>query len=951
MADQGLSLEEAYATKSPAPSPPTSPASAPSLEDDAGLSLESVYQAQKPTIVQRLAGAPERILRAYGEFVDQFLTPSNWVDTARETANVIGQIPGALKPTPGDPMAGTLIGGIPQEARQGAFNTAVTLPQMLAVDLPNAVAGGINDLLLGSGSAAEARTAEQQARAEVSKALGFEVPNIAPPSAEQTRALVESYAPDVFGKAEEELTPEEKLARRVGEFGAAGAIGGPTAVIPSMAAAIPTRVAEEVAPDSPAWQLVAGGAGAMVPELAARAVPATQRAVARIPSVTKSGAERQAAERLLERTGGQPVAATAPDVPGLRPTTAELEPRLRSTQAEAAKTDPLLRESLAAREAENIAAARTAMDELGGKGLPESGRTLAERTVAEADAAAEQGLLQLKGVHTQDEATRKAADLIDASVTRVKNDEKILWNQFREFGQAADVPTQPLKRQLINWVRKQPKAYHPAKIKDPLDYLPPEIAQTLRKFGEKESIVEIQELRPVLRELRDNARYGSSPDARSARIYGGLYDVVTDYLKKGVRFEDPRIRTAHEAAIAKTLERVDIFDIPKEMRRVTGTDSRGGDLVSPGATLKTFVKKGPEGRDSIAQLLRADPSPDMRQFVMEYIAAEMPPAAFKARQYVQQYEPLLKEMGGGVYNRFIDVVERKAATEALRDSPLGRLAGVTPEGAMQKLLREPDPVGTAKALFRQVIGTPGGKDALRGLKRAYADDLMRRVTDATDQIISPDKLAAALNLRPELTETVLGKRAVKTLRDIEAALRRTKEASAAKIIPVEKNQSFIDLIVHAAGAGAGGYFGSLEGGIAGLAASAGVTRLRDIVHTNAQTALREMLLDPAVAEAAMRRASERNLTAVPRHARKLFEEILRATPGMAVQATRPATQPATDAIVIPRVEEPAEPSAIPVPATERRSDAATNSRTAQANRRFLITPKPNGQFLVEIAQA
>jgi hypothetical protein len=930
-----FSLDEIYKDSTKSATPPAG--AAPAAAEPEAFDVESIYKAQKPTIMQRLAGAPERILNAYGQFVDQLLTPSNWVKTIDETGNVISQIPEALKPTPGDPMAGTLIGAIPQEARQGAFNQMLLLPQQLAVDLPHAVGQGINDLLLGRDEEAVAATRPML-------------------SSEQTRALIESYAPEVLGRAEEELTPAEKLQRRVGEFATAGAAFGPSAILPSVAAAPLSRVAEEVAPGSAAWQIIAGGAGGALPEIAARAARGIPAAVSKLPAVTRAGAEEAAAQNLLKTTEGAPVAAAPSPVPGMRPTTAELEPRLRALQTEAAKTDPALRVSLAERETENLAAARNATQDLGGKGTPEIAREFAERQIAEAEKAANDALLQVRGSHSQVEAADKAAGLIDDIRTRYANDEKLLWDRFRALGNEADVPTRPLKAQLVEWIRQQPKVYRPGgKIKDSLDLLPPEVGAHLKKFGDFENIAEIQELRPVLRELRDAAASGVNPSLRSARIYDGLYNVVTKYMENPRLFKNPAVQQAHADAVAKTLERVNIFDIPREMRRVMGKDERGADIVAPGMTLKTFVKKGPEGRDTIQQLMRADPSPDMQALVAEYLASEIPEGTAAAQRWLQAYTPLLDEMGraSGVpgtspwTNRFRAVIERRAAVDALRDSPLGALAGVTPESAVKSLMRDADAANTARRLFSQLYGTTksGWRDAWRGFQRTYADEMTRRITDASGQVVSADAIAKFLSTQEDLANVMLGKQGVKTLRNVEAAVRRIEEIAASKLKPATKELRLIDFVVDAAVSGGAHFYAGLDP-ITSVAMGAGAQYLQTQIQSIGREALRELLLDPATAEAAMRRASAKNLAAVPRQARGIFTEMLRAVPGMIPQITRPEPLKDMPAIALPP------PAAQPQqPATERRSEGATNSRTAQANRRYMITPQPGGKFLIEVAQA
>lgn len=999
MAEESMTFEEALgqANKPAADEAAPAPSAAPKADEGESMSFEDAQSATLPkTIVEKLAGAPHRVLMAIGNFVDQAINPRNWTRAATETAGVVGDIPAALTPDANNPLALAPLGSIPKEMRQGMVKEAVHLPSQLLADLPRAGGDALADLLLGPGESAKAHEASTRA------AENLGLPQIPSPldllsSQSLDRALdVMGLSPWVNGAAEEALSGPEKLQRRVGEFAAAAPVAGAKAIVPSAVAAVPARIAEETAPNDPIWQILSAGAGAFLPEMAVRGVASTlPKGIKKLPATTPEGRQAATGADLAKTVEGRsPIVAPTP-VPGLRPTLAQAtdDTALLNRESAAAAEDPKLKIALEDRAKENAtvlegaeasaqSAAKTGLEDLRGTGVADDAKKFAEDTLKTERQAHEAELLKVRGVTRPTDVNDTAAARIEARLKETTDAERALWEKLKALGDRAAVRVEPLKAQVREWlgsltgVRRE---HLPAELNGYLKTLD-NLGKAPKEPGAVEGVevirpgeapkptpdgtvnlFELQDLRSMLRQARQDAASGATPNRTLAHYYGELETRVSKYLDS-FKFDDAAVQQAYQDARGFTKQRAGIFNVPREMRKVLGQDAAGADLVSSGVTLDTFIKPGPAGRDSIRQLIAADASPEMRELVVQRLAHDVPDNPKAIKKWLDDHEPLISELDGAsgpvgaspTYNRFRAVYDRAKAVEKLGKSPLGMLLDSDPEKVVARIVSQRDPAAAAQQL-RSQFG--GDIDAWRGMQRTYADRVIKAVS-SPDGTISPDKLAKFIQNNAKLNAVFLDSAGARALTDIEAALKKSLadvEKGKAMVarkgtrVPTTTDKRILDLVIDAIGGVGGLALGGVEGGIVGTAAGIGITRLRDILRTNAQETLREALLDPKMGADLMRKATRASLTAMAKPQRSWLGEIVKGVPGAAVEGAKAAEEGPTRRV--PAAAAPVDPTK-PPDKVGQNTTPATNRRVAErGGRRYAVTPLMGGKkFIVQLLE-
>lgn len=674
--------------------------------------------------------------------------------------------------------------------------------------------------------------------------------------------------------------------------------------------------AQDLFPDSPMAQLTAAILGGHAPRAMAAAPGKIKAALApTLRGTTKPGREAIVGETLNRQVpppfkpsfDPKAIAAT-----GVKPTLAQAsgDEKLLALQEHAAGKDPKLAADLARREAENKTAARTSLEGIRGDGTPAAATEHAAAQLAETERAAAAEKATIRTEKDQATLSDTARGWIEKTHGDTLAQEKVLWDRFRGLGRQVEVPVGPLRERLNNWINQQ----------DIKPAMPPEIERALAQFETdgkgSVNVVQIQALRPELRELRQTAE--AAGDMRTARVYSGLEKTVGKYLD-AITFKDSALQASLKEARDFTRERAATFKLPREMRRVLGSDTMGGERVASGSTLKQFVKTGPEGRDAIRTLLDADPPPEIRRTVADYVAAGMPEDATGARKWIKSHEPMLRELGsdGPVswYDRFSGIVDRQAAVEALRDSPLGLLNKLTPEKAVQKIMKDTvDPLRAAKELRSQMASNPA---AWSGMQRAFADEIINNITDITKRdlndrgTISPGDLTRLTHEQGALARIFLGDKGVKTLEAIDKALQQVNRRAAGGLadpknaLPSITGQRFLDKIVEklandkhggaeaALGGATAGY--AVAGFPIGTAAGAGAGYGAHLMAHAAQEPLQELfrsaLMNPEIGNALMHTASVKSMPAVPKALRPFLKDFLGAERGAVATTTSGQAQP------------------------------------------------------------
>lgn len=964
--DEGISFEDAAKglpkTATSAATPTTAP------EADEGISFDDANAtlADREGMLNKLAKLPHRILMKIGNFVDQATNTENWIKAGKNTADVVGDLPAAMSATPGDPFAATLFGGFPSEFRQGVVKEAVHLPSQLIADLPKAAGNAIADLLLGEGESAKAEAAMRRSEQTVGLPI---LPSPLDLFSSQTldRALdVLGFSGVVSGRPEIELTGPEQLQRRAGEFAAAAPIAGARAVLPSIGAAVPTRVAEETAPDDPVWQMLTAGGGAILPELIARKVgEAAPGIAARLPATTREGRVDATGKQLAKATGGRNVVPEAVPVPGLKPTLAQStdDPALLGLEARAAAEDPKLAAEMVERQKTNAAvleqhaaraqtAAQTGLEDVSGQGLPVEAKDFATAQLAVEKAAHEAELLKVKGTSRPADVNDAAAARIEQRLAETTKQERGLWERLKALGNQAIVKTAPLKAEIASWMSSLTdirRAHIPEKFTNFL--------KSIDSMGNSVNIFELQDLRSLLRTARQDAASGATPDRALAHYYGELEKRVGGYLDS-FKFEDKAVQQAYQEARSFTKQRAGIFSIPREMRKVLGSDSAGADLVSSGVTLDTFIKPGAAGRDSIRQLLAADATSEMRELVVQRLAHDIPDNVKAAKKWLADHEPLLTELDGASmagtspsFNRFRTVVDRLAAVEKLQKSPLGMLLDTDPEKVAAKIAASKDPAAAAQQLRQQFSGDA---DAWRGMQRAYADRMMKAIS-SPDGTIDLNKLAKFNRDNAKINSVFFDASGARTLNEIEQALAKATsqgEKGAAMVgragakAAGAADQRLLDLVIDAAGGGVGTLLAGTAGFVPGVVAGVGATYLRNILRTNAQEVLREAILDPSLGAALLRKANRATVAGLSKTQRAWLGDISKAIPGAVVEAQPEPEEGGKRTVPAPL------PQTAPMEKVSQNAAPAPQRRTAERNGRvYTIQPTRNGRYIVTVSDA
>lgn len=980
----------------------------------------------EPTILERLAGAPERIGNAILHFLGQAVNPANLGATIGEAVRMAPQVVEASAPDLsktrtafGQPLPVQALNIVPDEAKQGAFNALATLPSALLVDLPEAGSRLIADTLLGPGTS----DAAERASAKAAEEMGLpQLPK--PPGSQTVKALVESFAPNAFGKAEEELTPREKTERRIGEFGASAVPFGAKALMPSVAAAPMVRIAEEVAPEDPAWQLFAAATGAILPEVVARTKSTLGRIKSPLPAVTKKGAEARVGEKLLEATEGQPLATKTDLPPGYKPTTTETDARIRGVQTDALKNDKTLGAALQSRAEENIKALRGAVEETGGQGIPETARQFADDALLAAEERSRDALSALRGSTPQPVLADRAGTLLNEQLGKARAQANAPWEKLREIGAQASVDFVPLSKKIDAWLNSLTRSERQdiarnADITSKLNLIKqlagesaddvqitrygPDgqpIAPAVDEIPGWANVFEMQDIRSGLGGLARRIGSGMDPDPNLARLANDAAKIVAEHMDgKGptgvgrLEFENKAIQPLFQEAREAWRAYTERFRDPLLARRVMGHDAQGADIVSPAGLLEKFDVTGPKGRDAMRTLMAMDDSLAMQETVASNFAAELqklPTTAKAADKWLRDHTDALVEMdqagaramareaqrvaaetkkqaqalsaisGEPIvqfpqpvasvswFEKFRQIVDDRAAFEALQKSPLGLFAGVSPRTAVDNLFNHPDMLNAGRELRRQVLTQPNGRQAWRGIQRAYADRMIEKITGTSGEVVSADKLSAFLGRYGELNDILLQSKGNKLLTAIQDAARRM-ETAAAKGGAVPENLRYLDYVADGIVTGGMTY---TSGPLTGVLSGAGFHFIRDALRARSAAVMREALIDQSYGDLLMQRASAKAQKSLPRAKRPLFDDLMFAAPGIvaqeAAQAARRRAAPTGPVRLVPAAKQP---PAKPKP--ERQSQAPApvqpNQRTASNGRRYIITPMPGGKFAVEVA--
>lgn len=531
---------------------------------------------------------------------------------------------------------------------------------------------------------------------------------------------------------------------------------------------------------------------------------------------------------------------------------------------------------------------RNTLERLRGTGAPTRPRDVAEQQIAQADAAAASELHALQSGRTPTQASDLARQRIEATRQAFRERETELWRAVGADGDGAMVPVDPLRTRLRAYLSRQPKAYDNA--------MPEDVQAALYRLNPNEPLSELTPIRTMLRENAQAARAANNP--RMARIYSGLEREVGEHLDN-LQFDDANVQGAYQAARDFSRHRAQLFNQQDEVRGTLGVDRFGAPRTSSGETLGNFVQPGPGGRDSLRQLFALDNTPEMRSLVADHFVASMPQGVTQARAWLNRFSPALSEMPQ-LQAQLQNIVGRRAAAEALRETPLAMFAGASPEKAIQRLIGSPDAVRNAAALRVQLRNTP---DAWRGIQSSYADEIMRRVGSLVEQdatgnpTILPSKIAAFVRDNTALSREILGPDGALTLRTIADAMQMVTRTSrggfpgGSDTFSKLSGSRFVDRIVEAAmderapatagaagfGVGsavAGPFVGGPLGGALGYGGGAASRAAYSQARQQIDTLLSDALLNPELGRALMRRASTQSLEVLPRGVRPYLAQFV-----------------------------------------------------------------------------
>lgn len=707
------------------------------------------------------------------------------------------------------------------------------------------------------------------------------------------------------------------FARQTGEFLGGGLLlGGPKAAIPSLGASVGTDVAQQVAPDSPGWQVIGGALGAYAPGMVASGVRGTANAAKAVPEAavaageavskpfTDKGREAVVGTALYEAAGKRVPDLDEPAVPGLAPTLGQVTNNegllaLEKTMAKSAEGVLPFKERLQ----ENQAVAREAVTNLRGGGIPEDVRTLADRAMQVADEQAVSAERRASSGLSETQASDMARGRIEGARDSMRQQRRSLWNAEDLMGEDALVDVNQLRLALGEFMSTRTKVQG--------RQIPKEIEEKLYQMADREPLAEIQSVRS---EFGNQARaYASQGNASMADIYGGMREVVGRFLDEQ-QFENPRIQDAYQAARAISRLEAGLFKQPTEMKQVLGRTPTGGQNVSPARTLEKFVRPGPGGRDTIRQVLNVDNSPEMVNLIGDYIISKIPRGTQAARDYIRKFEPTLGELPD-VRQRLESVADARAAADALRDSPLSIFAGKEPAVAIKQLMNNPDRIAAVRRLRNYMAGHKGAWD---GFKAAYVDEVLRTIDSTIEQGATGNpalKQGAVMKFyrdNADITREILGPVGEDTLRGVANAVEMINRTSrggypgGSDTATMLTGHRFLDNVIAkyldtdkgsmgsmAAGASIGWSFGGPLLGAGGAVAGARFHNMFANTRTQIQQLLHEALLDPAKGRALMMQASTQSLRAVPRTMRQKLKGYVSKAPKRAA-ALAGASQAAPD---------------------------------------------------------
>ena len=905
---------------------------------------------------------------------------------------------------PGNSLPGTMI---PRESAQGALNEALKLPSQIAIDLPNAVGSGVEQLLFGG----PGLTPEQLRVAK-------DIPNPSELlSSESIQRALEFTG--IGGKPESQLTEPERLQRQAGEFATS--------------------------------MLVPGGPNAEAANLGRQVVAPIKSGVRKmgeaLPPITQAQHDREVGRMVQSARAGKPAPESLPTIPNVDPTAVQQDERLRNLHNQALKTDPTYAEALKQRDIETQKSLRGAVSDLGGTGTASDLAVIAQKRAAEADAAANASILEIRepklggghGLALQpEEISRQASMRLDQAF---QSKQKYFQDQYRrlgELGSQADMDVRPLVKELEDWEKslsdadKLTLAENP-KIRQRLELLKG-YAKTAPKSGPEivrydasgsplaeaartpeSGFAKFEQLRGLRSQLKTMQRElggGVQPSADAARLAGKIEERLSKFMDN-YEFPDKNLQVTYKSLNSAYRDFAERYLHPLEARKALRAGKTGADIVSPEGFMKLFVEGGPEGAASVRTLMRMDGSYEMQELVAAHLAED-----FQARvktvadadKWLRQYGPTLRELGnptpgqasaaqvsGPWFRKFSEVRDRVAASEAIKNSQLGRLTSqlgqdaITPEALASSISKSSNPAAQIKELQTTIFESGGRKApesqaAWGGFQRAYADHILSQI--ASRDVVNSESVSKLLQKNTEAIREAFGDSGVELLQKVQKISRRLEDTRVRGTVePVDK--TFLDAMVDGiVGAGVA----SVSSGVTGIAAGAGTHVARQALRKRATEVLRRALLDKNFADDLERAATPQEFNKIPSERRALLapfaqeaaklggrlaplyepekkpEPIALPTPKPKPQKTA-ATATSPSKVQIAATNRPADlrPSVAPVklasaqPAQSAAKPQAVASATPAAaaaapskrqirnvgSNRWAITPTKNGRWIVE----
>lgn len=717
-----------------------------------------------------------------------------------------------------------------------------------------------------------------------------------------TSEQAQGFINNTFGATDPQNFPERMIAAGGAGLGSA-VIGGPALAALGAPAVAPVAAAaggfsggvlgqagaeggEAIA--GPNGRVIGGligniAGGAIVPSTLGGGTATTRTGAALARPLTQSGREAIVGQVLNRAAGAGRTTLADEPVQGINATLGQRTGNrgVLALEKMQAQSSP----EASGRFHENLSNAQTlirnTLERLRGTGAPARPRDVAEQQIGQADAAAASELHALQSGRTPTQASDLARQRIEATRQAFREQETQLWQAVGADGEGAMVPVDPLRTRLRAYLSSQPKAYDNA--------MPEDVQAALYRLNPNEPLAELTPIRTMLRENAQAARAANNP--RMARVYSGLEREVGGYLDN-LQFDDANVQSAYQAARDFSRHRAQLFNQQDEVRGTLAVDKFGGQRTSSAETLGNFVQPGPGGRDSLRQLMALDDTPEMRSLIADHFVASLPQGVAPARAWLSRFDPALSEMPQ-LRAQLQNVVGRRAAAEALRETPLAMFAGASPEKAIQRLIGSPDAVRSAAALRTQLSRTP---DAWRGVQSSYADEILRRVGSLVEQdatgnpTILPSKIAAFVRDNTPLSRELLGHDGAATLRTIADAMQMVTRTSrggfpgGSDTFSKLSGSRFVDRIVEAAmnerapavagtagfGTGsaiAGPFIGGPIGGAIGYGGGAAARAAYSQARQQIDTLLSDALLNPELGRALMRRASTQSLEILPRGVR------------------------------------------------------------------------------------